>query len=207
MKQKILLDISYHINKTLDTFGLLECDKIDIIYLAEKIFLDLNNFVNKDPASNNNYKMILESYQGFKTVMNYRIANYIYKNLEDNFFKIKARQISEYTKSITGIEIHPNASIGDSFILDHGYGTVIGETTTIGNSCYILQGVILGSKTISNNISEKRHPTIGNNIEIGAFCRLFGDITIGDNVFISPHNIITKDIPSNTKVIIRNSYE
>jgi serine O-acetyltransferase len=207
MKQKILLDISYHINKTLDTFGLLECDKIDIIYLAEKIFLDLNNFVNKDPASNNNYKMILESYQGFKAVMNYRIANYIYKNLEDNFFKIKARQISEYTKSITGIEIHPNASIGDSFILDHGYGTVIGETTTIGNSCYILQGVILGSKTISNNISEKRHPTIGNNVEIGAFYRLFGDITIGDNVFISPHDIITKDIPSNTKVIIRNSYE
>ncbi len=139
--------------------------------------------------------------------MNYRIANYIYINFEDEFFKIKARQISEYTKSFTGIKIHPNALIGKSFILNHGYGTVIGETVIIGDNCYILQGVILGSKTISNNNSEKRHPTLGNNVEIGAFSRLFGDIIIGDNVFISPHNIITKDIPCNTKIIMKKSYE
>lgn len=207
MNQRIKIDVSYHINKLLDQFGLLECDKIDLEYLIEKIFIDLETFTIKDPSANNNYKMILESYQGFRAVMNYRIANYIYKNFDDSFFKIKARKISEYTKTITGIEIHPNAIIGDSFVLDHGFGTVIGETAIIGNNCYILQGVILGSKGIANNSSNKRHPTIGNNVEIGAFCRLFGDITVGNNVFISPHNIITKDIPDGTKIIKNITYE
>ena len=139
--------------------------------------------------------------------MNYRIANFIHKNFDEEFFKIKARKISEHTKSITGIEIHPNATIGEYFIIDHGFGTVIGETSIIGDYCYILQGVILGSKGISNNNSNKRHPTIGNHVEIGAFCRLFGNITIGNNVFISPHNIITKDISNNTKVITKQHYE
>lgn len=206
MNQKIKIDISYHINKLLDKFGLLECDKIDIEYLVEKISLDLKTFTLKDPSANSSYKMILESYQGFRAVMNYRVANYIYKNFDDNFFKIKARKISEYTKTITGIEIHPSAKIGDSFVLDHGFGTVIGETAIIGNNCYILQGVILGAKGIANNNSQKRHPTVGNNVEIGAFCRLFGDITVGNNVFISPHNIIIKDISDNTKIITKASY-
>lgn len=207
MNSKMLIDISYNINKTLDHFGLIECDKIDTSYLANQILLDLKTFMQKDPSAANNYKLVLESYQGFKAVMNYRIANYIHINFNDSFFKIKARKISEYTKTITGIEIHPNAMIGKCFILDHGYGTVIGETSIIGDNCYILQSVILGSTGIANNIINKRHPTIGNNVEIGAFCRLFGNITIGDNVFISPHNIITKNIPTNSKIITKKTYE
>jgi len=204
MNKKRLLNISYYINKTLDYFGLMECNKIDIEYLSEQIWSDLKSFSKKDPSANSNYKLILESYQGFRAVMNYRISNYIHRNFNDDFFIIKARKISEQTKVLTGIEIHPNATIGKNFILDHGFGTVIGETSIIGDDCYILQGVILGSKNISNNEKTKRHPTIGNNVEIGAFCRLFGDITVGDNVFISPHNIITKNIKSNSKIITKN---
>lgn len=206
MNKKIKIDIACYNNKLLDKFGLIECDRIDKEYLIEKIFTDLKTIILKDPSANKNYKMVLESYLSFRAVMNYRIANYIYRKFDDTFFKIKARKISEYTKIITSIEIHPNAVIGDNFVLDHGFATVIGETTIIGNSCYILQGVIIGSKGIANNNSKKRHPTIGNNVEIGAFCRLFGDITIGNNVFISPYNIITKDIPDNTKIITKATY-
>lgn len=207
MTKEVFIDLSYKIKKVLDKFGLLECDLISIEKIIENNWMDLEAFVSKDPSSNNDYKIILECYQGFNAVVNYRIANYISRNFKEKFFQIKARKISEYTKTITGIEIHPNADIGNSFVIDHGYGTVIGETTIIGNNCYILQGVILGSRGIANNKKKKRHPTIGNNVQIGAFCRILGDIYVGDNVFISPYSIITKDIPSDTRVIKKYTYE
>ncbi len=203
MNRKALYDILYHINKILDNVGLLEHEEIDTEMIASNILLDLESFLKNDSAADGNYKLILESYQGFRAVLSYRVANYIHYYFEDNFFKIKARKISEYAKSQTGIEIHPAARIDTPFILDHGYGTVIGETTVIGKNCYILQGVIMGSKGISANTKGKRHPTLGSNIEVGAFCRLLGDIKIGNNVFISPHNTITKNIPDNAKVITR----
>lgn len=201
MTKKTLYDVLYHINKILDNVGILEHEEIDIEMIASDVLLDLKSFLENDPAAGKNYKLVLESYQGFRAVMAYRIANYIHYHFEDNFFRVKARKISENIKSQTGIEIHPAAQINVPFILDHGYGTVIGETAVIGKNCYVLQGVIIGSKGISANRKEKRHPTLGSNIEVGAFCRLLGDIEIGDNVFIPPHNTITKSIPNNTKVI------
>jgi len=203
MDNQILEEIIYHINKVLDCVGLLECKKINRKEIAEKLLIDLYEFSRKDPSSEYNYHIILESYMGYKAILYYRVANYIVNYLKDVFFQIKARKISEIAKRETGIEIHPKATIGVPFILDHGFGTVIGETTIIGDYCYILQGVILGSKSIANNQKNKRHPTIGNYVEIGAFSRILGDIEIGNYVFISPHSIVTHSIPDNSRVIIK----
>jgi len=197
--------LCYKINKVLDEVGLLSHHKIDIEYIMGLLLKDLEAYVKKDPAAENNFNLVINSYTGFNALIGYRVANFIRKNLLEEFYQIKAREISENIKSKTGIEIHPNATIGEYFVLDHGFGTVIGETSVIGDHCYILQGVILGAKKISQNKNNKRHPTIGNNVEIGAFCRILGDINIGDNVFIAPYNVVTKDIKSNTKIVTLKS--
>jgi len=124
--------------------------------------------------------------------------------MQNAHLKYIAKSITEKAKLESGIEIHPAAKIGDYFVIDHGVGTVIGETCEIGEHCYILQGVILGSTGIAYNPLEKRHPTLGNNVEIGAHARILGPITIGDNVKVSPYSVIREDIPSNTSVIIQN---
>jgi serine acetyltransferase len=135
----------------------------------------------------------------YKAVLIYRVAHYFYlKNHID-----LATKLSEYSKVLTNIEIHPAATIGKNFVLDHGVGTVIGETVIIGDDCYILQEVILGSGKIANNENgQRRHPAIGNRVEIGGFACLYGCINIGDDVKISPRAIIKKDINSNVRVIV-----
>jgi serine O-acetyltransferase len=174
-------------------------------YMIEDLFA----FSEKDPACGGDKFYIINSYLSFKAVVYYRIFSFIYQmdNLDKNYRRTLARCISEKCKVVTGIEIHPGASIGRRFIIDHGIGTVIGETCKIGDDCYVLQSVILGSKGIASNSNIKRHPTIGNNVEIGAFARILGPITIGDNVIISPHSVITSDIPSNSKITIRNQLQ
>ena len=92
-------------------------------------------------------------------------------------------------------------------MLDHGHGTVIGETCEIGDDCYLLQSVILGATGIVSIPSIKRHPSLGNNVRVGGFARIFGPVNIGDNVLISPHCVITTDIPSNSKVRIVNQLQ
>lgn len=114
--------------------------------------------------------------------------------------KKQARLLTEQAKVSTGIEIHPAAKIGGSFVIDHGYGVVIGETATIGNNCYILQGVTLGGTKITKKITGKRHPSIGNNVEIGGFSKVLGNITVEDNVFIGPNCTITENIACNSAV-------
>ncbi|MWP49547.1 hypothetical protein [Gilliamella sp. Lep-s21] len=90
-------------------------------------------------------------------------------------------------------------------MIDHGVGTVIGETCIIGNNCYFLQNIILGSSKIAQNKEGGRHPIIGHNVEIGGYVRIFGRITIGNNVKISPHSIIYNDVPDNHIVTIKNT--
>ncbi len=194
----------YQINKILDTVGLLGHPSIDIEHILNISKTDLSAYTKKDPAAKSNENLVINSYKAFKAILGYRIANHIVKVLKDDFYLIKAREISEIIKIQTGIEIHPLAIIGKYFVIDHGIGTVIGETTIIGDNCYILQGVIIGTKGISDNPSKKRHPTIGNNVEIGAFSKILGNIRVGNNVFIAPYSLITKDIPDNTKVISYN---
>jgi serine O-acetyltransferase len=177
--------------------------------ITQNLYLDILSFAERDPASHGAPSIILHTYKSYEAVVYYRIANAI-KYCQDLNEKLRnkfARQISEYAKNLTGIEINPGAKIGEGFVIDHGTGTVIGETAEIGKHCYILQGVILGARGISNNPKGKRHPCIGNNVEIGAFSRVLGPITVGDNVMIAPYTIILNDIPSNQKVLIKNQIQ
>jgi len=171
---------------------------------------DLKAFAKKDPAAQGSCEYIWKSYTTFKAVMYYRIANaiYYYQTLKKEVLKEIARQISEKAKVMTGVEIHPGAKIGARFICDHGTGTVIGETSVIGDDCYMLQGVILGVSNFGIKvISGKRHPTIGNNVRIGGHAKILGPIKIGNNCEISPQVVITEDVPDNSKVIIVNQYQ
>lgn len=176
-------------------------------HISKQAHNDLLAFAAKDPASKKSPKYILDSYLSFHAVLKYRVANALVSNLKkfdesySNCLETIARKISEKAKAETGIEIHPAAQIGERFIIDHGFGTVIGETSVIGNDCYLLQGVILGAKHIAKNQSSKRHPTLKNGVEVGGFVSVIGAITIGNNVRISPNCIITEDIPDNAKVI------
>lgn len=177
--------------------------------IIHKLYSDLLSFVERDPASNGSANIILQAYKSFEAVVYYRIANEI-RYCNDLTYESRhrlARKISEYAKYQTGIEINPGAKIGNGFVIDHGTGTVIGETTEIGNNCYILQGVILGARGIANNPKGKRHPCIGNNVEIGAFSRVLGPVNIGNNVMIAPCAVVLNDIPSNQKVIIKNQIQ
>ncbi|MCC3410388.1 MAG: serine acetyltransferase [Microcoleus sp. PH2017_29_MFU_D_A] len=176
----------------------------------DRIYDDLICFSNKDPAAKKSPEYIFESYLSFQALMYYRVANALYYSCHSNgneitHLKIVARRISEQAKAKSGVEIHPAATIGRRCIIDHGYGTVIGETCEIGDDCYILQGVILGARGISGNQYSKRHPTLGNRVEVGGCVRIFGAVTIGDDVKISPYIVITEDIPANSKVLLRTT--
>lgn len=194
----ILSKIVYILNK----FNIKYINKIDINLILEQLTEDKEAFLKKDPSAKNNSEYLLLTFSSFDSVIIYRIANYIFYNYDNTF---DAKRISEYAKTKTGIEIHPCAKIGKRFVIDHGVGTVIGETCVIGDDCYLLQKVILGSTQIAFNKQGKRHPTIMNNVEIGGFVRIFGPIKIGNNVKISPHSIITTNIPDNSSVIIKNN--
>lgn len=172
--------------------------------LIDEIFSDAVAFSHKDPASKNHILSILQNYTSFKAVTHYRVSNFIYKNLENSEKEFFALFISNRGKLLSGADIHFKAEIGQDFVLDHGYGTVIGETSKIGDGCYFLGGIILGANGIANNDLSKRHPNIGNNVEIGAFSRIFGNVSIGNNVFIGSNCVIVEDIPSDSKVVSRS---
>jgi serine O-acetyltransferase len=106
--------------------------------------------------------------------------------------------LSNWVRFVTGIEIHPGARIGRRFVIDHGMGVVIGETAVIGDDVLIYHGVTLGGK---QNIRSKRHPTIGNNVMIGAESIILGDISIGNNVQIGAGSVVTKDVAADSIVV------
>ncbi|MGC7559792.1 serine O-acetyltransferase [Pasteurella sp. PK-2025] len=185
---------------------------LDIDNLENKILDDLNSYTQRDPASKNNPKNILYGYTSFNAIFFYRIANAILNIKSDNpIYQYNKYQyalfLSSKGKLLSGAEINPYARIGDRFVLDHGIGTVIGETAEIGDDAYILGGVILGAKGISSNPREPRHPKIGNNVQIGSFAKLFGKINIGNNVFIGSNCTITEDIPDNHIVTVKTKHQ
>ena len=109
-----------------------------------------------------------------------------------------ARAISQFSRFITGIEIHPGASIGNRLLIDHGMGVVIGETAIVGDDCTIYHQVTLGG---TGKERKKRHPTIGNNVIVGSGSKVLGNITIGDNVKIGANSVLLSDTPSNVTVV------
>jgi len=154
---------------------------------------DINIVFERDPAARSTLEVIL-CYPGLHAVWMHRIAHFLWKkNL-----KTLARFISHINRFLTGIEIHPGAKIGRRFFIDHGMGVVIGETTEIGDDVIIYHQVTLGGVSTKKG---KRHPTIGNNVVIGAGAKILGPIKIGNNVKIGANSVVIKDVPDNSTVV------
>lgn len=150
----------------------------------------INAYRKYDPATKSSLEIIL-LYPGVKAVINHRIAHQL-RNWGVPFLP---RAICEFTRFITGIEIHPGAKIGKNLIIDHGMGVVIGETAEIGDDCLIYHGVTLGGVDL-NPI--KRHPTLGNNVVVGAGAKILGNISIGDHSRVGANSVVIKSVPANS---------
>ncbi|MGD3109668.1 serine O-acetyltransferase [Streptomyces sp. YGL11-2] len=172
---------------------------------------DLNELTVLDPASRGSWRYVLGSYAAYRATLSYRLAHAVYRSAErpqglssSVELRTLARSLSERAKVTTGVEVHPAARIGRRFVLDHAVGAVIGETSVIGDDCYVLQGVILGASGIAGNPTDKRHPTLGNRVQVGAFARILGPVTVGSGSHISPHALIVSDVPEGSRVRIVN---
>ena len=153
---------------------------------------DIKAVLQQDPAARNSLEVIL-TYPGLHAVWGYRIAHFLWQVK----LKLAARIYSNWIRAVTGIEIHPAAKIGRRFFIDHGMGVVIGATAIVGDDVMIYHDVTLGARTGG---SGKRHPTIGNNVVIGAGARVLGDISVGNGVKIAANMVVTKSVPASTNV-------
>lgn len=154
---------------------------------------DIRTVFEKDPAARNVFEVIT-SYSGLHAIWCHRIAHFLWKK----GMKTLARILSHISRFFTQIEIHPGAEIGRRFFIDHGCGVVIGETTEIGDDVLLYQGVVLGGTT---HEKKKRHPTIGNNVVIGAGAIVLGPIKIGDGSRIGAGSVVIKDVPADSTVV------
>lgn len=162
------------------------------MWLFNYINNEINNIKEKDPSIHSNLEIFL--YPSFKAIIRYRIAHYFY--IRKKYFI--ARYLSEKTKRKTGIEIHPGAIIGSNLFIDHGMGVVIGETAIIGNDVTIFHGVTLGG---TGKDKGKRHPTIGDNVLIGAGAKVLGNISIGSNSKIGANAVVIKSFPESSTIV------
>jgi serine O-acetyltransferase len=159
----------------------------------EMFLADLRAPVERDPAANGWLDVVL-SYPGFHAVTAHRAIHALWRwNVP-----LLPRFLSETVHRIYGIDIHPGATIGPGFFIDHGTGVVIGGTAIIGKDVTIYQGVTLGGTSLQR---KKRHPTIGDNVVVGSGAAVLGDITIGENVKIGANSVVVKDVPPNSTVV------
>jgi len=161
---------------------------------ASFIFRDeIKATFDRDPAATNFLEVLL-LYAGLQAIIFYRVAHAL-KKMKVPFLP---RLLSQLTRLMTGIEIHPGATIGKGLFIDHGTGVVIGETSVIGNNVTLFQGVTLGG---TGKDRGKRHPNIGNNVVIGTGGKVLGNITVGDNSYIGANAVVIKDVPPNSTVV------
>ena len=153
---------------------------------------EINVIKERDPAIKSDWEVFL--YPSFKAIRKYRKAHKLYK--KGHYFL--ARWISQRTARKTGIEIHPGATIGKGFFIDHGHGVVIGETTIIGDNVTLYQGVTLGG---NGKEKGKRHPTIEDNVMISAGAKVLGSFTIGENSKIGAGSVVIEEVPKNSTVV------
>jgi serine O-acetyltransferase len=159
-----------------------------------KFFIeDIKAVFDRDPAAKSIWEVLL-CYPGLHAIMNHRFAHFLYNH---KLFLL-ARISSQVSRFFTGIEIHPGAVIGKRFFIDHGMGIVIGETTEIGDDVTMYQGATLGG---TGKDKGKRHPTIGNNVTIGAGAKVLGPITIGDNTKIGAGAVVLKSLSANITAV------
>src|ERR1700735_1775422 len=154
---------------------------------------DIDAVFQHDPAARTTLEVVL-AYPGLHAIWLYRAAHWLWqRNL-----KLLGRLLSEFSRWITGVEIHPGAKIGRRFFIDHGMGVVIGETTEIGDDVLLYQGVTLGG---TGNETGKRHPTIGNNVVIGTGAKVLGSIRIGNHVKIGAGAVVVHPVPDYSTVV------
>jgi serine O-acetyltransferase len=160
----------------------------------------LQSIIDRDPAAKSKLSLIL-TYPGVKAVFFHRIANFFAKAK----FNLIARIISQFSRFLTGIEIHPNANIGKNLFIDHGMGVVIGETSDIGDNVTIYHMVTLGGIAPSINSNDqrnvKRHPTIQDDVVIGSGAQVLGPVTVGRCAKIGANAVITKDVPEKAVMV------
>ena len=154
---------------------------------------DIQAILDRDPAARNALEVIL-CYPSFKAVRRHRRAHWLWKHN----LKLIARIVSQRTRKKTGIEIHPGATIGEGFFIDHGMGVVIGETAEIGNNVTIYQDVTLGG---TGKDVGKRHPTLGNNVLVGAGAKVLGPFKVGDNAKIAANAVVLNAIPADSTAV------
>ena len=154
---------------------------------------EIKSALERDPAATSAPEVIL-TYSGFHAIIIYRMTSALRKAK----IPFLPRWFSHVGKFITGIEIHPGATIGKGLFIDHGMGVVIGETTVIGDNVTLFQGVTLGG---TGKERGKRHPTLGNNVVVGTGAKVLGNIKIGDNVNVGANAVVIRDIPPNSTVV------
>jgi len=154
---------------------------------------DLQTVFKKDPAARSTLE-VLFCYPGLHAIWNHRVAHFLWKHK----IRLLGRIMSHAARFVTGVEIHPGATIGRRFFIDHGMGVVIGETSEIGDDVLLYQGVVLGGTT---HEKKKRHPTIGNNVVIGAGAILLGDIVIGDEARVGAGSVVVTSLEPRTTAV------
>ncbi|MBF0215551.1 MAG: serine O-acetyltransferase [Candidatus Omnitrophica bacterium] len=172
-----------------------------LIFLAAVFFAailllfkdDIKAIRERDPAATSHAEIVI-TYSGLHAMVFYRIAH-VLLDMKIPFFP---RYLSQFARWLTGIEIHPGASIGKGFFIDHGMGVVIGETAVIGDNVTLFQGVTLGG---TGKERGKRHPTLGNDVVVGAGAKVLGNIVIGNNVIIGANAVVIREVPDNSTVV------
>lgn len=150
-------------------------------------------YKKNDPAARSTLEILL-LYSGLRAIFDYRIAHWFYTH----GMRFIGRWISQRSRRITGVEIHPAATIGRRLVIDHGEGVVIGETAEIGDDCLIYQGATLGGTGIMQG---KRHPTLGNNVMVGSGAKVLGPFKVGNNAKIAANSVVLREVPENATVV------
>lgn len=164
-----------------------------LLGLVKSIQKDIETIYARDPAAVSTVEIFL-AYPGFHARQFHRLAHALYQQ----HVPVLPRLVSHAGRFLTGIEIHPGAKIGEGFFIDHGMGVVIGETAEIGDNVMLYQNVTLGGTSTQK---VKRHPTLGNNVVVGAGAHVIGAITVGDNVRIGSGSVVVKPVPPNSTVV------
>jgi len=154
---------------------------------------DIQSVLDRDPAARNVLEVLL-CYPGLHAIWAHRLAHKLWKS----GFKLLARWLSQFTRGITGVEIHPGATLGHNFFIDHGMGVVIGETAEVGDNVTLYHGVTLGGTSLNKT---KRHPTVGDHVVIGAGAKVLGAITIGNNSRIGANAVVVRSTPPDSVVV------
>ncbi len=154
---------------------------------------DIKVIKERDPAARSSAQVFF-LYSGLHAVLYYRLSHWLF--LHKRYFL--ARMVSQFARHRTGIEIHPGATIGRGLFIDHGMGVVIGETTEIGDNCVLYQGVTLGGTGKDHG---KRHPTLGDNVLVGAGAKILGPFKVGDNAKIAANAVVLEEVPANATAV------